>query len=236
LPLCCSSMLRPCLFLLALRATTAYHMQPPARCKGTAKARALASYMLEIRADPIDASTTGAATGEDMEKTDGIPNYMLRNSGTVTRVADGSGASIDVIRDGVLYETGQLVSIVTSDVIDMVQQQGGSATKVDFLGENILVDGLLFDDFKVNDTFEIAPLVAADDGSDVVSLEIVEQRKESELELDQLGDDNAKRQSISSLLGLSPGLSGWTARVVVAGRVRADFKIAKLPCSYVAEA
>ena len=84
------------------------------------------------------------------------------------------------------YEMDRVVSIVTSDVIDMVQQQGGAAEKVDYLGENLLVEGMLFDDFMAEDTFAIAPEDAADDG---VLLEIVEARPTSELELGQLGDE-----------------------------------------------
>ena len=45
--------------------------------------------------------------------------------------------------------------------IDMVQQQGGAAEKVDYLGENILVAGMLFDDFAAGDTLTIAPADAA---------------------------------------------------------------------------
>ena len=165
-----------------------------------------------------------AATGEDVEKTDGIPNYMIRNVGTVTRVAESPDSESEMQADGVHYEMDRVVSIVTSDVIDMVQQQGGAAEKVDYLGENLLVEGMLFDDFMAEDTFAIAPEDAADDG---VFLEIVEARPTSELELGQLGDDEAQKQSISSFLSMANGFSGWTAKVVTPGQVGVGYKIAK---------
>lgn len=179
--------------------------------------------LLDIQADPPDATfIPAAATGEDVPKTDGIPDYMLRTSGTVARLTE-SDSSIIVQDDGVHYEPDRLVSIVTSDVIDMVQQQGGSAEKVDSLGENMLVEGLLFDDFKADDTFQITSQGSAD----VVSLHIVGARQSSELELGQLGDDDAKRQSIASIASLASGFSGWTARVASGGRVSAGFQISK---------
>eukprot|EP00966_Prymnesium_polylepis_P221750 5129809-Prymnesium_polylepis.1 len=101
--------------------------------------RARASALQMGATEPFDGSASGVVTGaEDIEKTDGIPNYMIRTSGTVARVAEGPDSSTEVQDDGVLYEPGRLVSIMTSDVIDMVQQQGGAAEKVDYLGENIL--------------------------------------------------------------------------------------------------
>ena len=59
-------------------------------------------------------------------------------------------------------------------------------------------------------------------------LEIVEPRPSSALELGQLGDDDGKRQSIASILGIQAGFAGWNARVVEAGRVQTGFKIAKM--------
>lgn len=160
---------------------------------------------LQLRAEPFDASTSGAATGakiDEKDKTDGIPNYMLRDAGTISRLSESLDSSTEVQDDGVLYETDRLVSIVTSDVVEMVQQQGGSAEKVDYLGENILVEGLLFDDFRAEDTFEIAD---SENGADAVTLQIVEHRAPAALELGQLGDDDGKRQSILSIGGLAPG-------------------------------
>ena len=174
----------------------------------------------------LDASSCGAATGEDVAKTDGIPNYMIRTSGKIARLAEGSDSPTAVDDDGVVYEAGRLVSILTSDMIDMVQQQGGSAEKVDYLGENLLVEGLLFDDFKAGDAFEIAPNDETD--GHLVVLKIVEPRPSSALELSQLGDDIAKKQSIASLSSLAPGFSGWNAQVVMEGRIRSGFKISKL--------
>jgi len=175
-------------------------------------------------AEPLDASTSGAATGaEDIEKTDGIPNYMIRTIGTVSRLAEGPDSEAMLHSDGVVYERDRLVTIVTSDVIDMVQQQG--AETVDHIGENILVEGMLFDDFTAEATFDLA----APDSADVVTLEIVEPRPSSRVELGQLGDDEAKKKSIAGILSLAPGFSGWTARVVLPGTVRAGFKIAKRP-------
>merc|ERR1719231_783112 len=150
---------------------------------------------------------------------------MLRTDGTVSRVAESPDSSTVVQEDGVLYEPDRVVSLVTSDVIDMVQQQGGAAQKVDYLGENILVEGLLFDDFKAGDTFDIASPDMAMDSGDFVTLEIVEPRPATALELGQLGDDDGKRQSLTSMLSLAPGFSGWKARVVVSGRVGGGFKI-----------
>ena len=174
-----------------------------------------------------DASKSGAATGKEIreeEKTDGIPNYMLRTTGTVSRLAESPDSPIDVGDAGVDYDQDRLVCILTTDVIEMVQQQGETAEKVDFLGENILVEGLLFDDFMAEDIFEIA---SPDSPDDVVVLEIVEARTSSELELAQLGDDEDKRQSITSTLSLAPGFSGWTAKVLQGGPVQAGFQIAK---------
>ena len=125
-----------------------------------------------------------------------------------------------------LFERDRLVSIVTSDVIDMVQQEVGP--KVDYLGENILVQGLLFDDFKVADKFVIASADDFDpDASGVLNLEILEPRPAHSLNLDQLGDDDSQRKSITSMLSMASGFCGWTARVKIAGRVRSGFKIAK---------
>ena len=172
-----------------------------------------------------------AATGEtipDVEKTDGIPNYMLKTAGTITRLVESPESSAAVKDDGVLYEDGRTVAIVTSDVIDMVQQQGGAAEKIDFLGENILVDGMLFDGFMAGDTFEIAPADSKDgDTDDVLSLDIVEHRPSSALDLSQLGEDDSTRQSITAFLELAVGFTGWSARVARGGRVQAGFKIAK---------
>ena len=176
--------------------------------------------------ESFDGSITGAATGakgDEIEKTDGIPNYMLRSSGTIARVVDGEGAVQS--EDGVAYESGQLVSLVTSDVIEMVQQQGGAAEAVDTLGENLLVDGFLFDDFMAEDTFTIADPDSAQ--ASILELEIVEARPSSALELGQMGDDDAKKQSVASILGLSTGFAGWTAKVVAGGRVRVGYEIAK---------
>ncbi|KAL1495932.1 hypothetical protein AB1Y20_014574 [Prymnesium parvum] len=182
-------------------------------------------FLLEV--DPLDASKCGAATGGDVPKTDGIPNYMFRTSGTVTRLAEGADSSAAVHDDGVVYEADRVISLLTSDVIEMFQQQGGTAENIDYIGENMLVEGMLFDDFKAEDLFGITPPDSADGDADAVSLKIIEPRPSSALELGQLGDDEGKRQSILSLSALAPGFSGWNARVVVAGRVRAGFKIAK---------
>ena len=207
--------------LLTLCASTAYgwsaeQLHTATRASFTPRGRA------SLQA--LDASSSGAATGaEDIAKTDGIPNYMLRSTGTISRLAEGSGSSTAVQGDGVVLEQDQLVTILTSDVIDMVQQQGDTAEKVDYLGENILVEGLLFDDFAADDSFEIT----SDEVAEVVTLEIVEPRPSSALELGQVGDDDGKKQSIASILSLAPGFSGWTARVVVPGRVNAGYQIAK---------
>jgi len=175
-----------------------------------------------------EAAATGAATGaasEDIPKTDGIPNYMLRNKGTIARLAEDPESSTEVQEDGVLYAPDRLITILTSDVIDMVQQQGDGAEKVDYLGENILIEGMLFDDFQAEDTIDIT---SPDESvNDVVTLEIVGPEPSSALELGQLGDDDAKRQSIAEMLSFSSGFSGWSARVVVAGRVRAGFLVSK---------
>lgn len=167
---------------------------------------------------------------QEAPKTNGIPNYMLRTSGTVTCLHDDSSAPAvnEMVQDlyGVLFERDRLVSIVTSDVIDMVQQEVGP--KVDYLGENILVQGLLFDDFKVADKFVIASADDFDpDASGVLNLEILEPRPAHSLNLDQLGDDDSQRKSITSMLSMASGFCGWTARVKIAGRVRSGFKIAK---------
>ena len=158
---------------------------------------------------PIDASSTGAATGEDMPKTEGIPNYMIRNTGTVARIAEGPDSATAVLDDGALYESGRLVSLVTSDVIDMVQQQGGAAEAVDYLGENILVEGLLFDDFRAEAVFDVASLDAPDD---VVTLEVVEARPSSDLVLAQIagrrGQARASRASCRSPWASQAGRRG----------------------------
>ena len=117
-----------------------------------------------VRRSDLDAAAAGAATGAeftDADKTEGIPNYLLRFSGTVNRLAEPQGGAAAVTDDGVAYELGREVRLLTTDVIDMVQQQGGAAEKVDYLGENILVAGMLFDDFAAGDTLTIAPADAA---------------------------------------------------------------------------
>ena len=167
------------------------------------------------------ASDTGAATGVEIgeaDKTDGIPNYMLRTSGTVLKLRGDA--------EDMWFDSGSLVTIMTSDVIDMVQQQGNPADlkSVD-LGEHILIEGLLFDDFKAEDTLE---MVLPDYNDAVLTLEIVEPRPLSELDLERLSDDASKRQSIASLLSLASGFSGWTARVVVAGPARNGGTVSKL--------
>tara|TARA_B110001452_G_scaffold119655_1_gene99286 strand:- start:281 stop:925 length:645 start_codon:yes stop_codon:yes gene_type:complete len=211
--------------MIALAATCAWTPQLHLATRPSVELRT--RPCLQLRADSFDASTNNANTGakiDDKDKTDGIPNYMLRDAGTISRLSESLDSSASVEDDGVLYETDRLVSIVTSDVVEMVQQQGGAAENVDFLGENILVDGLLFDSFQAEDTFEIAD---SEDGADAVTLQIVEHRAPAALDLGQLGDDDGKRTSVLSIGGLAPGFSGWTARVVTAGRVRSGFKIAK---------
>ena len=186
------------------------------------RARAIS---LVLQVDPPDTVIPGGRSSfteviPDADKTNGIPNYMLRTSGTIRRIADP-----ELDEDGVLCEADRVVSIVTSDVIDMVQQQGGAAAKVDHLGETFLVDGLLFDDFKADSTFDVAPT----DGGHIVTLEVVEPRPLSTLELGQLGDDQGARAGVASILGIQSGFAGWTARVVTAGRVQAGFSIVKRP-------
>ena len=212
------------MLLLALQASAAHgwFTAPPLRIPISRPA-----VPIQLQPDEFPASRSGAATGaKDIEKTNGIPTYMLRTSGTVARLSEGPDAVQD---DGVVYEQDHVVTILTSDVIDMVQQEGGD--KIDHLGENILVDGMLFDDFKAEDTFEVVlpdSADSADEGAEiVVTLEIVEPRPSSALELGQLGDDADKKRSITSLLSISPGFAGWTARVVVSGRVRSGCKISK---------
>ena len=168
-----------------------------------------------------------AATGEDVPKTDGIPNYMLFTFGTIASLTEPPDSSTAVEEDGVVYEQDRVVSILTSDVIDMVQQQGGSAQNVDHLGENMLIEGMLFDSFKAGDTFDILPDSAGGGADAVVTLEIVEPRQSSALNLGQLGDDESKKQSIASITSLAPGFAGWAARVALTGRVSAGFKIVK---------
>ena len=219
-PLAAGQMMRapPLLLLLALTAVPATGW---AACELHALARPCTH--LRTRAVRLQLSNDGAfkpaaATGEDCEKTDGIPNYMIRTSGTVAKLAACGCCKPE---DGVLYEEGREVSIVTSDVIEMVQQQGGAAEFLTSLGEDVLVNGLLFDDFQASDTFEMS------DGDVVCKLEIVEARLSSALELSELGSDESKKQGITSFLSLAPGFSGWTAKVVEAGRVKAGFEIAK---------
>lgn len=221
---------RCCCMLLAVSTSLAYGWTPlPQLLAG-------APFSIQLRARPsilqlLDVppegppAEFGIATGGDVPKKDGIPLYMLRETGAIKRVAEPEESSTDVLVDGVQYEAESLVSILTYDVIEMVQQQGGSAEKVDYLGENVLVEGMLFDDFAAGDTFQIDP--PGDDDAVVVTLEIVEPCATSALQLTQLGDDEAKKQSISSLLSLAPGFAGWSARVVTAGRVRAGAKISK---------
>ena len=61
----------------------------------------------------------------------------------------------------------------------------------------------------------------------MVTLEIVEPRPMSAVELGQLGDDAAARQSTATMLSIAPGFSGWSARVVAGGRVTTGYTIAK---------
>ena len=163
--------------------------------------------MLQLKSDEpkIEGLKTAAATGAeiaDEDKTDGIPNYMITTSGTVTRLAEAPDSATAVQDNGVQYDADRLVTIMTSDVIDMVQQQGGAAEQGDHLGENIMVDGMVFDNFKADDTFDIQ----SDDGAHhAITLKIVEPRPSTALELGQLGDDATKRQSIASILSLAPG-------------------------------
>jgi len=160
------------------------------------------------------------ATAAPVAMTRGIPNYMLRTSGTIARLAAENSAN------GVLYARATVVSIVTVDVMEMIQQQGGAAEKVTHLGEDILVQGLLFDSFQPGDTFEV--VASADSGvATLLAMEIVEARPSSALDLAQLGADDEKRRGIASLVSVAPGLSGWTARVVMPGRARTGVKIAK---------
>ena len=220
-------MLRRGIVLLAMQAPMA-HGWTTAHLRPNHNSVVLRAHIhLQVPTESSDDTTfrPAAATGEDTPKTDGIPNYMIRTFGSVSRLAEGPTSSTEVQDDGVHYEIDRLVSLVTSDVIDMVQQQGGAAEKVDHLGENILVEGMLFDSFEVDDVFEISDATDAD--ADVVALEIVEPRPASAVELGQLGEDAAARQSIASMVSLAPGFSGWTARVVAAGQVQAGFKIAK---------
>ena len=203
-------------------AWTAAHSPPAWTAAHSLPARSLRAACPVVAAAE-DVHVPAAATGEDVEKTDGIPNYMIRTSGTVVRVVGGEGSTVDA--DGGVVADG-LLSILTSDVIDMVQQQGGAAEKLDCLGEDMLVDGLLFDDFKAGDTFEIA---SPDGADDALTLEIIEPRPSSALELDQLGDDESTKRGIASILSLGPGFSGWSARVVTAGRVAVGYQIAKQP-------
>jgi len=211
------------LLILQASATHAWTVSSQPRALPHSAQRSVA-LALQARAEPLDARSCGAATGQEVDKTDGIPNYMLRSGGTVTRLAEGPESLTAVQEDGVVYETDRLVTIITSDVIDMVQQQGGEAEKVDYLQENILVEGLLFDDFKAGDMFIVTPPDSAGDGADVVTLEIVDQRPSSALEL---ADNDDTMRNVASLLSLAAGFAGWTARVTVAGQVRAGFEIAK---------
>ena len=211
--------------LFLLPASTAHGWTAP-------QLRAPTRAYLQLRLRPpllLGAEAPGSPecdTGEEVEKTEGIPNYMIRTSGMIARVADGSSSLAAVQDDGVLYEVDRLVSIVTTDLIDMVQMQGGSAQGLDSLGENILVDGLTFDDLRTGDVFDVAP-PDSECGADVVTVEIVEARPASALELGELGDDEGKRQSLRGILSMANGMSGWTVRIAAPGRVRAGFAISK---------
>jgi len=199
----------------------------PRACDADVPEMTEADLERRVRRSDLDVAAAGAATGaeiSDDDKTEGIPNYLLRFSGTVDRLADGLADGLAY--DGVAYELDREVRILTTDVIEMVQQQGGAAEKVDYLGENILVTGMLFDDFAAGDTLTIAPPDATE-GADALTLEIVAQGEASALELGQLGDDDKRKASITMMLGLSTGFAGWTAKVVAAGRVRIGFTIAK---------
>jgi len=202
----------------------------PRACDADVPEMTEADLERRVRRSDLDVAAAGAATGaeiSDDDKTEGIPNYLLRFSGTVDRLAEAPDGASAVSDDGVAYELDREVRILTTDVIEMVQQQGGAAEKVDYLGENILVTGMLFDDFAAGDTLTIAPPDAAEEGADALTLEIVAQGEASALELGQLGDDDKRKASITMMLGLSTGFAGWTAKVVAAGRVRIGFTIAK---------
>lgn len=121
---------------------------------------------MRVRRSDLDAAAAGAATGaeiSDDDKTEGIPNYLLRFSGTVVRLAEAPDGASAVPDDGMVYELGRTVRILTSDVIEMVQQQGGAAEQVDYLGENLLVENMLFDDFAAGELLAIKPPDAAGD-------------------------------------------------------------------------
>ena len=204
-----------CCHSRALRAAKAEEAAEAAEVEAEAAAERAALKEAAGSAEPSD------ATAAPVAMTRGIPNYMLRTSGTIARLAADLKSA-----DGVLYARERLVSIVTVDVIEMIQQQGGGAEKVTNLGEDILVQGLLFDSFQPGDTFEV--VASADSGvATLLAMEIVEARPSSALDLAQLGADDEKRRGIASLASVAPGLSGWTARVVVPGRARTGFKIAK---------
>ena len=180
----------------------------------------------ELLPEPPGASI-GAATGAEVEKNaEGIPVYMLRTSGTVTRLAaDGSGTT--AADEGVAFAEGEVVSIVTTDVIEMVQQQGGAAERVSCLGETIQVDGMTFDDLQAEDILDISS--EGEGQGPVVSLVVVEHRPPlTAPQLVQIDDDN-KRQSVSRMWAsmAAHGFSGWTARVSQPGRIHAGCKISK---------
>ena len=107
-----------------------------------------------VRRSDLDAAAAGAATGAeftDADKTEGIPNYLLRFSGTVNRLAEPQGGASAVTDDGVAYELGREVRLLTTDVIDMVQQQGGAAEKVDYLRGTEDFDQPVHDESGVRD-------------------------------------------------------------------------------------
>ena len=76
--------------------------------------------------------------------------------------------------------------------------------------------------------------MADQDVVDFEGLEIIEARPASALELGQC-DDAAKKQSIATMMAMAPGFSGWSAKVLEAGRVRTGFKIARAGRTYVSE-
>ena len=73
-----------------------------------------------VRRSDLDVAAAGAATGaeiSDEDKTEGIPNYLLRFSGTVDRLTLTMGGVRSVPDDSLPYSLDETVRTLTSELV-----------------------------------------------------------------------------------------------------------------------
>ena len=92
----------------------------PRACDADVPEMTEADLERRVRRSDLDVAAAGAATGaeiSDEDKTEGIPNYLLRFSGTVDRLTLTMGGVRSVPDDSLPYSLDETVRTLTSELV-----------------------------------------------------------------------------------------------------------------------